>query len=135
MGRDLFGKRFGKVHVATRNNRPDPIHDDVVGNHMAHVLWIIRQPSHLGGHIEPHLLRPSPLETIGAYLDGKNELAHKDLVGAKPWIWPWREPTAKQSIVRLRRTIGRFFQRDQGADTLDGFLLDAAFASSRAAQR
>src|SRR5690606_12310323 len=49
--------------------------------------------------------------------------------------WPRREPTAKQSIVGLRRTIGRFFQRDKGADTLDGFLLDAAFASGRAAKR
>ena len=83
MGCYLFGERLTQLNVTARHNRADAVHDDVIRYHMAHIFRVGRQSQHIGGYVEAHFLGVTMLETVGADLDWKNEVADVDLVRAK----------------------------------------------------
>ena len=41
--------------MAARNDGADTVHDEIVGNHVAHVFGVARYPQNIGRDIEAHL--------------------------------------------------------------------------------
>ena len=80
MRRHLLGKRLAELDMAARDDGADAVHDDVVGEDVAHVLRVLGDAQHISGNVEAHLLRMAVLETVGADLHGQHEIPDEDLV-------------------------------------------------------
>ncbi len=83
------------------------VHDEIVGNDVAHVFRVAGHPQDIGRHIEAHVLRLAMLEAVGADVYGQYEVADEDLVGTKPRPPPGRGSSRARRGACSRPRVAR----------------------------